>query len=110
MLLARIEHDLVPHGVGAVRGTRRPARGLRRRLAFGVEVDPAAAAAERLLLAGRPVERWVQVLGAVLVREEHELLRADALGVHERDELEAVVLEVGEAEVCDLDPAPLRLE
>ncbi len=89
----------------AARLGRHAGRG--RRLALGVEVDPAAAAAERLLLAGRPVEGRMQVLGAVLMREEDELLRADALGIDVGHELEPVVLEVGEAEVGDLDPPPL---
>ena len=51
----------------------------------------------------------MQVLGTVLMREEDELLRADSLGVDVGDELEPVVLEIGEAEVGDLDRAPLGL-
>src|SRR2546421_10512830 len=43
------------------------------------------------------------VLGATLVREQHELLRADAIGVHVDDELEAHVLEPAQTEVRDLD-------
>ena len=43
------------------------------------------------------------MLGAHLAGEHDELLRADAVGVHVDDDLEAVPLEVAEAEVGDLD-------
>ena len=65
------------------------------------------AAAERLLLSGRAVERRVAVLGAGLPREEHELLRAVAVGVHVDDDLEPELVEPGEPEVGDLDSVAL---
>src|SRR5439155_2534763 len=58
-------------------------------LAVHPEEDGAGAAAERLLLAGVVADRRVAVLGAQLVREEHELLPADPLGVDVDDELQA---------------------
>ena len=51
-------------------------------LAADPEPDKSAAAAERLLLSGRAVERRVAVLRACLARIEDELLRAVAVGVH----------------------------
>ncbi len=49
----------------------------------------------------------MQVLGARLTREHDELLRADTLGVHVDDDLEAGLLELGKAEVRHLDVALL---
>ncbi len=43
------------------------------------------------------------MLRARLPWEEHELLRADTVGVHVDDDLEPEVLETPEAEVGDLD-------
>ena len=76
-------------------------------VALDVEVHAAAPAAERLLLARLAVDRRVAVLGAELAREEHELLRADAVGVDVDDDLQADLLEPAEAEVGDLDRGPL---
>ena len=47
------------------------------------------------------------MLGARLAGKQHELLRADAVGVHVDDDLEPGLLELGEAEVGDLDLALL---
>ena len=67
--------------------------GLRRRLALDVEVDETGPAAERLLLARRPLERWVSVLGAGLSRAKDELLRAVAVGVDVDEELKPRLVE-----------------
>src|SRR4051812_34157317 len=75
---------------------------------FDPEEDTAGAAAERLLLSGLAGDRRMAVLRAQLAGEEHELLRADAFGVHVDDELEAGLLEPPEPEVGDLDLLPLR--
>ena len=101
------EHDLVPDRERVAVVVAEPCRRRRRGLAFEVEVDDARAAAEHLLLAGRAVERRMAVLGAGLAREEHELLRADAVGVRVDDHLEPELLEPGEPEVGDLDSVAL---
>jgi hypothetical protein len=72
-------------------------------VAVDPEHDTAAAAAERLLLARVVAHRRMAVLGAHLSREEDELLRAHALGVHVDDELKADLDESAEPEVRDLD-------
>ncbi len=84
-----------------------PCRRRRGGVAVHVEVDHPGAAAERLLLAGRAVERRMPMLGAGLAGEEHELLRAVAVGVHVHDDLEPQLLEPGEPEVGDLDRVAL---
>src|SRR6266516_629043 len=71
--------------------------------AFDVQVNGAATAPERLLLARRAADRRVAVLGACLPCKEHELLRAHALRVHVDDELEPDLLETLEHEVGDFD-------
>ena len=107
VLLARSKLDLVPHGERVASRQRRLACRTRRRLTFDVEVDDPGAAPERLLLAGRALEGWMPVLGAGLAREEHELLRADALRVDVDDDLETDLVEAGEAEVRHLDAREL---
>src|SRR5207245_3516234 len=82
VLVARSQHDL--------------ARTL------DVQVYGTAADAERLLLA-RPTLDWrVPMLGATLVREQDELLRAHAIGVHVDDDLQSDFLEPAQPEVRDL--------
>ena len=68
-----------------------------------MEVDDALTHAERLLLAGRAVERRVAMLGARLTREEHQLLGTHAVRVDVDDEFESDILEVAEAEIRHLD-------
>ena len=43
------------------------------------------------------------VLGATLVREQHELFRAHAIGVHVDDDLQSDFVDPTETEVRDLD-------
>ena len=66
-------------------------------------VDEPAAAAERLLLAGRAVERRMPVLGARLARVEDELLGAVAVGVDVHEHDQALLAKSREPEVGDLD-------
>src|SRR6266480_4941657 len=63
----------------------------------------AAADSERLLLARLVRERRMPVLRTALVREQHELLRADAIRVHVDDDLQADLAETAQTEVSDLD-------
>ena len=71
--------------------------------ALDVQVDGAAAAAERLLLARAAGDGRVAMLRARLSWEEHELLRAHTVGVHVDDDLQPELLEAPEPEVGDLD-------
>ena len=105
MLLAWPEDDLVCSGVWAVVVARR----LGARIAFDVEIDETAAAAERLFLPGRPFEWRMTMLGARLAGREHELLRAVAVGVHVDEELEADLVQAPEPEVRDFDRRVLVL-
>ncbi len=72
-----------------------------------VEMHEPAAHAEGLLFPRIAVNRRMPVLGAHLSREHHELLRADAIGVHVDDDLEALAFQVAEPEVGDLDRVTL---
>ena len=68
-----------------------------------------AADAERLLLARLALDRRVPVLGAPLVREQDEFLRAHSIGVHVDDDLQSDLVEPAQPEVRDLDvPALIR--
>src|SRR5688572_3084978 len=82
---------------------RRGAGRRGRRLALDVEIEDPTAAAERLLLAGRALERRMAVLRTRLARVEDELLRAVPVGVHVDEELKARLAEPPEPEVRDLD-------
>src|SRR5438874_11263256 len=63
----------------------------------------AAADSERLLLARLVRERRMPVLRTTLVREQHKLLRADAIRVHVDDNLQSDLVEPAQTEVSDLD-------
>src|SRR5262249_18340857 len=71
------------------------------------QVDAADPAANRLLLAGRALERRVPVLRAGLLREQHELLRAVAIGVDVDEQHQPGGSQLAEAEVRDLDALEL---
>src|SRR5918912_3880846 len=58
---------------------------------------------QRLLLARSPVDGRVAVLRASLVREEHQLLGAVAVGVDVGDELQALALQLPKPQVGDLN-------
>src|SRR5207249_8820959 len=75
--------------------------------ALDVKVDGTAADAERLLLARPALDRRVPMVGATLVREQHELFRANAIGVHVDDDLQSDFVEPAQAEVRDLDSLAL---
>src|SRR5438270_2071144 len=96
VLLARRQRDLVPHRIGGRAARGRTAVWPRRGLARDVEVDAPAAAAERLLLAWPPIDGRVAVLWTGLVREEHQLLGAVAIGVDVGDERQALALQLAE--------------
>jgi hypothetical protein len=68
-----------------------------------VQVHDTAADSERLLLARPSVDRRVSVLGATLVGEQDELLRAHPIGVHVDDDLQSDLVEPAQTEVRDLD-------
>ncbi len=68
-----------------------------------MQKDHASPDPERLFLAGRAVERRMAMLGAGLVREQHDLFRADAPGVDVDDDLRADLLQDVEPEVDDFD-------
>ena len=68
-----------------------------------VQMDDTAPDAERLLLSRLALERRVPVLGATLVREQHELFRAHAVGVDVDDDLQSDLVEPAQTEIRDLD-------
>jgi len=104
-----MEHDLARGSVDAALRAGRMRPGIRGRLAaLDVQEDDALPNAEGFLLARSPIERRVAVLGAGLVREQHQLLRADALRVDVDDDLGAEMFEVAQAEVDHLDLRPFR--
>src|SRR6478736_2546110 len=94
-------------GLEPVPGVRRDrvlvARAEHDRLALDVQLDGAATAAERLLLAGGTVERRVPVLRAGLPGVKQKLFGAVALRVEEDEYLQADLSRRAEAEIGDLD-------
>jgi xylose isomerase len=72
-----------------------------------VQLHCAAPDAEGLLLPVVAVDRRVPVLGATLVGEQDELLRAHAIGVDVDDDLQSDFVEPTQAEVRDLDALAL---
>src|SRR6478752_1958882 len=110
----REDVEVVAAGRGELRAGPEPVPRVRRdcvlvaraehdRLALDVQFHRAATAAERLLLAGRAVERRVPVLRARLARVEDELLGAIAIRVDVDEQLQADLPQPAEAEVGDLD-------
>jgi hypothetical protein len=102
-LLGGAEHDLARGRVHATVCACRARLWVRRGIPFHVQIDHARPNPERFLLARRAVERRMAMLRARLVREQHDVFRAHALGVDVDDDLGADLLQDVEPEVDDFD-------